>query len=87
MAKIWTRKRRAPFISHGGHSLCEFFSRHSSMMAVVDGEKQKPTLGFRVVPVEQSLKARIASKRVPDRIEFQKGNRDSTGRTQRVVEK
>jgi len=31
-------------------------------------EKEKPTLSFRAVPLDQSLKARIASQRIPYRI-------------------
>jgi hypothetical protein len=37
------------------------FSRPFTTMGVFDNEKEKPTLSFRVVPLDQSLKARIAS--------------------------
>jgi len=63
----------------------ELFLCHARDGAV-DSGIQNPALSFRVVPVDQSLKARIASKRIPDRIELQKRNRDSSGRTKRMLE-
>jgi hypothetical protein len=44
------------------------FSRAIAMTAVADRKAPKPALDFGVVPVDQSLKARIASQRIPNGI-------------------
>src|SRR4029450_11755311 len=54
---------------------------------VFDEQKRSRVLRFRSVLIDQCLKSRIASQRVPNGIEFPERDGDSSGHSEQVVEK
>src|SRR5437588_5028321 len=67
-------------------SVCAEITFHSARETVATRVKRIATLSLRTVLVEQSLKARICSQRVPNRIYFQTLHGDSARSAQQSVQ-